>query len=391
MSRFFRKTRVLSKLVANVAYAKILKKRRPIFLGLYITNTCNLRCTYCFHNVEDRYDDKSRPDPKTLEIFRQVDEMYDLGTRWIFLLGGEPLVHKDIGKIVKYITDKGILLHIFTNGIMVPKRFEQIKSADGVAISVDGGEEATDVMRGKGAFKRAFEAAEICVKAGMQTRVHAVINKHSFNDMEFLAKKCQKVGCHITLSPLNSIGDGMGQKHGGNDPSLRMSKDQYKEFYRLYRKLKTDGYPISNSLYSIDKAATWPTDYHKWIQREGINGPDEEFAGYNVEEFAGYKQEPCVIGYTHGCIDSEGTMFNCIQRGVLDGQNIHDVGIKNAWDALPEFRKDCNMCSSMNTIETAAYMNLRKEILMEGVKFFFGRKPKPSSLSKSSQLSMNVQ
>ena len=58
MSRFFRKTRVLSKLVANVAYAKILKKRRPIFLGLYITNTCNLRCTYCFHNVEDRYDDK---------------------------------------------------------------------------------------------------------------------------------------------------------------------------------------------------------------------------------------------------------------------------------------------------------------------------------------------
>ena len=127
MSRFLRKTRVLSNLVANVAYAKILKKRRPIFLGLYITNTCNLRCSYCFHNVEDRYDDKSRPDPKTLEIFRQVDEMYDLGTRWIFLLGGEPIVHKDIGNIVKYITDKGILLHIFTNGIMVPKRFDQIK------------------------------------------------------------------------------------------------------------------------------------------------------------------------------------------------------------------------------------------------------------------------
>ena len=98
MSRFLRKTRVLSKLVANIAYAKILNKRRPIFLGLYITNTCNLRCSYCFHNVEDRYDDKSRPDPKTLEIFRQVDEMYALGTRWIFLLGGEPTVHKDIGK-----------------------------------------------------------------------------------------------------------------------------------------------------------------------------------------------------------------------------------------------------------------------------------------------------
>ena len=376
MNRFLRKTRVLSKLGFKTLEAKLFNKRIPIFLGFYITNTCNLRCTYCFHNVENRYDDKSRPDPKTEEVLRQVDEMYDLGTRWIFLLGGEPLVHKDIKKIVKHITDKGILLHIFTNGIMIPKRFKDIESADGVAISVDGGEEATDAMRGKGAFKRAFEAAEICVKAGMQTRIHAVINQHSFRDMDVLAKMCLQKGIHLTLSPLNSIGDGLGQKHGGNDPALRMSREQYQEFYRLYRKLKTEGYPISNSLYSIDKAANWPVDHHRWIRRDGVNG--------KAEEFPNYKQEPCVIGDTHGCIDSEGTMFNCIQRGVLDGLNIKDVGIKKAWDALPEFRKDCNMCSSMNTIETAAYLNLRKEIVMEGLKFFFGRKPRPKNQAQSS-------
>ena len=83
---------------------------------------------------------------------------------------------------------------------MIPKKFDQIKSADGVAISVDGGEEATDLMRGKGAFKKAFDAAEICVNAGMQTRIHAVINKHSFNDMEFLAKKMP-----TSWMPLNSL------------------------------------------------------------------------------------------------------------------------------------------------------------------------------------------
>ena len=370
MNRLLRKTRVLSKLGMSVLHAKLLRKRRPIFVGLYITNNCNLRCSYCFHNVEDRYDDPTRRDPKTSEIFRQVDEMYDLGMRWIFLLGGEPLVHKDIGPLVKHITDKGILLHIFTNGIMIPKRFKQIERADGVAVSIDGAEEATDLLRGKGAFKKAFDGAEMCAKAGMQTRIHAVINQHSFKDMKVLAQMCLEKGFHLTLSPLNSIGDGMGQKHGGNDPSLRMTTEQYKEFYRLYRNLKTDGYPISNSLYSIDKAANWPTDYHRWIKRDGINGP--------AEEFIGYKQEPCVIGDTHGCIDSEGTMFNCIQRGVLDGLNIKDVGIKKAWDALPEFRKDCNMCSSMNTIETAAYLNMRPEIVMEGIKFFFGKRPKPT-------------
>ena len=67
-----------------------------------------------------------------------------------------------------------------------------------------------------------------------------------------------------------------------------------------------------------------------------------------------------------------------LRVALIDGQSIYDAGIKNAWDALPEYRKDCNMCSSMNTIETAAYLNLRKEIVMEGIKFFFGKRPKPA-------------
>ena len=38
MGRFLRKTRVLSKLGMSVLHAKLLRKRRPIFVGLYITN-----------------------------------------------------------------------------------------------------------------------------------------------------------------------------------------------------------------------------------------------------------------------------------------------------------------------------------------------------------------
>ena len=73
-------------------------------------------------------------------------------------------------------------------------------------------------------------------------------------------------------------------------------------------------------------------------------------------------------------------MFNCIQRGVTDGPNTKEVGIKKAWEQLPEYRKDCSMCSSMNTIETAAYTNIRKEIIYEGFKFFFGKKLTPEKL-----------
>ena len=69
-------------------------------------------------------------------------------------------------------------------------------------------------------------------------------------------------------------------------------------------------------------------------------------------------------------------MFNCIQMGCLHGLNIKEVGIKRAWDELPQYRPNCVSCASVNTIETAAYLNLRPEIILDGFRFFFGRRKK---------------
>jgi len=355
MTKIFRKASVLSKLGWSILVSRIFKQRRPIFVGLYITNLCNLRCKYCFVNIDDRFNDPKRRGFSREEVFKIIDELYDMGTRWIFLLGGEPLMHEDIGPIVRHIVDKGILLHILTNGVLVEQKMKEIERADGICVSVDGGEASTDKMRGSGTFRKAIKGVEAALSRGMLVRVHAVLNKHSLGEMEMLAEMARKMGVTLTVSPPNYLGT-------ADDPSLQLTSGEYKDFYRRYRRLKEQGFPIGNSYYSIDKALNWPIEYHKFIAK-GQTFPD-------------YEPIPCVIGDLHGCIDAEGTMFNCIQRGCLDGLNIKEVGIKRAWDALPGMRNDCVSCASVNTIETSAYLNLLPDILKDGFSFFWRRHKK---------------
>ena len=67
-------------------------------------------------------------------------------------------------------------------------------------------------------------------------------------------------------------------------------------------------------------------------------------------------------------------MFNCIQLGCMNGPNIKEHGVRRAWELLREYRPNCESCSSVNTIEVAAYLNVRHEIITDGLKFFFGKK-----------------
>jgi hypothetical protein len=192
---------------------------------------------------------------------------------------------------------------------------------------------------------------EVALAHGMKARIHAVLDKHSLGDMEMLAGMARKMGVTITISPPNYLG-------ASDDSALQLTKADYQDFYRRYRTLKEKGYPIGNSFYAIDKALHWPVGYHEFIRKD--------------QHFDDYQPISCVIGKWHGCIDAEGTVFNCIQLGCLHGLNMKDVGFQRAWDELPNRRPDCVSCASVNTIETAAYLNLRREILWDGIRFFFG-------------------
>ena len=109
----------------------------PISINLDLTSSCNFSCPFCV-------DSKLINSGKSLtleEVKKAVDTLHSHGLLSVILIGGgEPTVHKDFEKIVRYIKSKGLQLGVVTNGSRLEKVIpvvEALKEKDWVRISLD--------------------------------------------------------------------------------------------------------------------------------------------------------------------------------------------------------------------------------------------------------------
>ncbi len=122
-----------------------------------ITGRCNLRCLHCFNH--DRYVNSfygTGIELNTHECKLVIDKFAESEVHHIHLLGGEPLLRKDIFEIIKYTRDKNIRVTINTNGILLnescAKNLINLE-VDQVVVSLDGATpDVNDNIRGEGVF-----------------------------------------------------------------------------------------------------------------------------------------------------------------------------------------------------------------------------------------------
>ena len=67
-----------------------------------LTEACNLKCIHCYAEAGEKLP-KELP---TEEIINLIDKIAKNGSSYILLTGGEPLLHKDFFKIMKYADSK---------------------------------------------------------------------------------------------------------------------------------------------------------------------------------------------------------------------------------------------------------------------------------------------
>ena len=75
-------------------------------VSLNVTNRCNLACSYCYGD----YPKREARDFTTKELLDLIEEFRSMGTRAIYISGGEPLLRNDIEEIIGAIKDKNMLL-----------------------------------------------------------------------------------------------------------------------------------------------------------------------------------------------------------------------------------------------------------------------------------------
>ena len=131
----------------------------PPLLIASITSSCNLHCAGCYargiHSTNDETPVAQLSAGEWDFIFREAEE---LGISFIMLVGGEPLLRKDVIRAASEHPD--ILFPIFTNGTYIDEEyfrmFDRCRNLVPV-ISIEGGREITDARRGEGIYDLLLE------------------------------------------------------------------------------------------------------------------------------------------------------------------------------------------------------------------------------------------
>lgn len=318
-ARFYAKYRPALGVAAALMKAAVTGKRAPLYVGLFITERCNLKCVYCFPDSPNRR--VKDPDIKT--IFGLVDELYSLGTRYITLLGGEPMIREDFNEIVRYITAKGILTECGTNGYFTARRIDALKKLHCVCHSIDGDEAAHDMNRGKGSYARIIESLRLCRLNGIPVQMRAVFNRNNAGSLMHLLKLGRELGTSLALAEQAVVKPG--------DKDLAMTAGELRGFWISVRDCKRQGWRIDKSYALLDRIIDYPIEA----------SPEKIFKKGEAAPSGGYFPL-CGLSRGYAFIDADGFMYPCALLFGKFGKNVFSHGLKEAWDYLEE--RPCLFC-----------------------------------------------
>jgi len=169
----------------NNFYIKKDFKRKPSLTSVFInlTTRCNQKCPHCYIASEKN----KKIDFPANKIINIIDELYENNGKSITLSGGEPLLHPDIKKIIKYASSK-LNIRLLTNGTLIDRDYANFLSDNNVSvqISIDGSNEKIhDSIRGKGSFNLSINAIKHLKKAGFEDNLNlcTTIMKQNHNDI----------------------------------------------------------------------------------------------------------------------------------------------------------------------------------------------------------------
>lgn len=303
--------------VIEIIKGHLTHKNIPIFVTICVTNRCNLKCVYCY----GEYYDRNHKEFTTKQLLDLIDELVDMGTKYISINGGEALLRNDIETIIDKIKQKNILCHLSTNGLLIKQRMPVIKKVDSLAISIDGIQESNDLNRGPGTYDKIIEAIECLHKNKIRFHMHTVLTKNNKNAVDEVLGLACKYGFKAQFSPLRN--------EDSPDKKICLDDIELKEIIKKILIRKKAGFPVFFSYEAYNNLLNWPFRYEK----ERIYSDIPE----------GYKPIGCYIKRFFCHIEADGRVYPCISLvNKFKALNFLDVGFKKSWENLAN--NECKAC-----------------------------------------------
>jgi MoaA/NifB/PqqE/SkfB family radical SAM enzyme len=146
-------------------------------LILHTTYQCNLRCKHCYIKAGEKREDEMDYN----ELSRVVREFGEMGGLGVDLSGGEALLKEGIEDVIKTAREQKLRTVVLSNAANLdPEQLARISPyLDGIAVGLDGLQEANDKIRGENAFNRTVRGLEMISDSGIELSLTTLITPES--------------------------------------------------------------------------------------------------------------------------------------------------------------------------------------------------------------------
>ena len=153
-------------------------------LRISVTDRCNFRCVYCMPKevFGHEYRFLDRRELLTFEELERLARVFvAAGVEKIRITGGEPLLRRDLERLIACLAALGVDLTLTTNGSLLPKKAQTLADAGlrRITVSLDSlDDEAFRAMNDVDfPVRRVLDGIDAAAAAGLPVKVNAVIKR----------------------------------------------------------------------------------------------------------------------------------------------------------------------------------------------------------------------
>src|SRR5438067_6823771 len=224
----------------------VSRTRAPVFAGgsladtrgrpmrdlrISVTDRCNFRCIYCMPREVFDANHQFLPHSAILsfeEIARLARSFVGLGVQKIRLTGGEPLVRRQLHRVVAMLSELGVEITLTTNGSLLAKQARLLKQAGlhRVTVSLDSLDDATFRAMNDADFPvaKVLEAIETAAAEGLTpVKINTVV-KRGVNDHDIvrMAERWRGSGHIVRFIEYMDVGSSNGWRMDDVVPSAEV-------------------------------------------------------------------------------------------------------------------------------------------------------------------------
>jgi MoaA/NifB/PqqE/SkfB family radical SAM enzyme len=283
--------------VAVLGARRMLQRKSPFQITLSLTNRCNFRCAYCEIPLQ-HLDEMSTP-----EWLAAIDELRAGGMGRASIIGGEPLLRKDVGEIARHLKLRGIHASMNTNGWLIEDRLDDIRDLDLVCVTLDGPQAVHDEQRHRGSYERVLRGIEALRRNDIPLVTMTVVTADGIDHVEHVLDIAKAFGFQAYFQLEHDK-----EMDVARPIAPRLDQERVAGLARHLRDLKKKGLPVGNS-----------------------------FAALARQESQRYLLtcEGCYAGSYYGYVFSDGTVSHCIfTKSQVESGNGRRLGFVRAFQEL---------------------------------------------------------